>query len=116
MTGMRIGSVVFSGKSGEDYRFEVWPMETRFKPAAAVYFVTKREAPASTFNRAGHEHIFLGHTPDISKPLGTSTQLAWFNASGANCVCVYGAESEERRAAIKKDLEGAAVHYRAANL
>jgi len=91
-------------------------METRFKPVPAVYFVTKREAPASTFNRAAHEHLFLGHTPDISRPLGTTAQLAWFNASGANCVCVYAASSEERRSAIKKDLEGAAVHYRAANL
>ncbi len=114
---MRIGTVVFSGKSGEKYRFEVWPMETRFKPMAAVYYVTKREAPAgTTFNRAGHEHLFLGHTPDISGPLGTTAQLAWFNANGANCVCVYAAETEERRSAIKRDLEEAAVHYRASNL
>ena len=116
MTGMRIGTVVFSGKSGETYRFEVWPMETRFKPMAAVYYVTKREAPGGTFNRSGHEHIFLGHTSDISKPLGTTAQLAWFSASGANCVCVYAAETEERRAAIKRDLEEAAVHYQASNL
>ena len=108
---MRIGSVVFSGRSGEDYRFEVWPMETRFKPAAAVYFVTKREVQGGTFNRAAHEHMYLGHTPDISGPLGSAAQIAWFNASGANCVCVYAAESERRRAAIKKDLEDADIHY-----
>ena len=116
MTAMRIGSVVFSGKSGEEYRFEVWPMETRFKPVPAVYFVTKRGAPSGTFSRSDHEHLYLGHTPDISRPLGTTAQLAWFNAAGANCVCVYAAQSEERRVAIKKDLEDAAVHYRAANL
>src|SRR5688500_12434171 len=54
MTGMRIGSVVFNGRSGEKYCFEVWPVETRFKPAAAVYFVTKRELTAGVFTRAGH--------------------------------------------------------------
>lgn len=110
---MRIGTLVFSGRSGEEYRFEVWPIETRFKPMAAVYFVTKRDAPAGTYNRADHEQIYLGHTTDISKPLGSQAQLAWFNASGANCVCVYAVESEERRAAIKKDLEEASVHYKA---
>jgi hypothetical protein len=113
---MRIGTVVFSGKSGETYRFEVWPMETRFKPMAAVYYVTRREAPAGTFSRSAHEHLFLGHTPDISAPLGTSAQLAWFNAHGANCVCVYAAETEERRAAIKRDLEDARVCYQASAL
>jgi hypothetical protein len=110
---MRIGTLVFSGKSGESYRFEVWPMDTRFKPMPAVYFVTKREVSTGTFNRAGHEHMFLGHTPDISAPLGTTAQLAWFNANGANCVCVYAAESEQRRAAVKKDLEDARAYYQA---
>jgi hypothetical protein len=107
MVGMRIGTVVFSGKSGEKYSFEAWPMETRFKPMAAVYFVTKREAGNGTYNRAGHEHMFLGHTPDISGPLGTDAQLAWFDKHGANCVCVYAAESEPRRVAIQQDLEEA---------
>ena len=110
---MRIGTLVFSGRSGKDYRFEVWPIETRFKPVAAVYIVTKREVTTGTFSRADHEQIFLGHTPDISSPLGPQTQLAWFNAKGANCICVYAAESEERRAAIKKDLEEASAHYKA---
>jgi len=110
---MRIGTVVFSGKSGAKYRFEVWPMDTRFKPVAAVYVVTRREVTTGTFSRAGHEQLYLGQTPDISAPLGTEAQLAWFGANGANCVCVYAVESEERGAAIKKDLEEAAVHFKA---
>ena len=108
---MRIGTLVFSGRSGEDYRFEVWPIETRFKPAAAVYIVTRREVTTGTFSRAGHERIYLGQTRDISAPLGTQIQLASFSAKGANCVCIYAVDSEERRAAIKKDLEDASVHY-----
>ena len=102
---MRIGTVVFSGKSGEKYRFETWPLETRFKPSPAVYFVTRREITPGVFNRAGHEHMYLGHTPDLSAPLGTAAQLAWFEKNGANCVCIYPAESEARRAAIQQDLE-----------
>ena len=110
---MRIGTLVFSGRSGKDYRFEVWPIDTRFKPAAAVYVVTRREVTTGTFSRADHEQIYVGHTPDISRPLGTQAQLALFDAKGANCVCVYAAASEERRAEIKKDLEEASAHYKA---
>jgi hypothetical protein len=102
---MRIGTVVFNGKSGEKYRFEAWPMETRFQPAAAVYFVTKREVAVGTFTRAGHENMFLGQTSDLSAPLGTAAQLAWFEKHGANCVCIYSAENEAQRVAIQKDLE-----------
>lgn len=101
---MRIGSLMFNGRSGESYRFEVWPMETRFRPAAAVYFVTKREVPAGTFNRACHEHLYLGRTSDLSAPLGTAAQLAWFSEHGANCLCIYSAESEPARLAIQEDL------------
>ena len=111
MVGMRIGTLVLSGRSGEEYRFEVWPMETRFKPTPAVYVVTRRGVPAGTYSRSDHEQLYIGHTPDISRPLGTQEQLAWFSASGANCVCVYAADSAERRAAIKEDIEGAAVHF-----
>jgi hypothetical protein len=106
MAGMRIGTVVFSGKSGEKYRFEAWSLDTRFKAMPAVYFVTKREVTTSNFTRAGHEHMFLGYTADLSGPLGTAAQLAWFEKHGANCVCVYPAE-EPRGAAIQQDLEEA---------
>jgi len=102
---MRIGTVVFSGKSGEKYRFETWPLSTKFKASAAVYFVTKREVTPGVFNRAGHEHMYLAHTSDLSAPLGTAAQLAWFEKNGANCVCIYSEESEARRAAIQQDLE-----------
>ena len=102
---MRIGSVVFKGRSGETYRFEVWPMETRFRPAGAVYFVTKREITAGTFTRAGHEHLYLGTTPDLSGPLGTPVELAWLTQHGANCVCLYAAAGEPARTAIQQDLE-----------
>ena len=107
-----MGTLVLSGRSGRDYCFEVWPIGTRFKPAAAVYVVTRREVLAGTFNRAGHEQVYVGQTSDISGPLGTQAQLAAFDASGANCVCVCAVKSEERRAAIQKDLESATVHFR----
>ena len=40
----KFGRVTFTGESGRDYAFAAYPRETRFKPIAAVYVITKREA------------------------------------------------------------------------
>jgi len=40
----KFGRVTFTGDSGRDYAFAAYPRETRFKPVAAVYVITKREA------------------------------------------------------------------------
>ena len=101
---MQYPVVTFSGKSGEKYRFQVWSLETRFKPLAAVYFVTKRSQDSSTYKRASHDSIFIGQTANLADPFGTQGQLDCFKKHGANCVCIYVHENEERRIAIEEDL------------
>lgn len=101
---MKYGHIIFRGKSGQTYRFEAWSLETKFKPLAGVYFVTRRGNEDSNYNRASHEHIYIGHAASLAEPMGNQAQLASFKKHGANCVCVYAAESEERRIAIEQDL------------
>ena len=48
----RQGNISFAGTSGRQYAFQVWPMDTRFKPVAAVYFVTKRAYRNRTYHTA----------------------------------------------------------------
>ena len=100
---MQYPVVTFSGKSGEKYRFQVWTLDTRFKPLAAVYFVTKRSQDSSTYKRASHDSIFIGQTANLADPFGTQGQLDCFKKHGANCVCIYVHENEERRIAIEED-------------
>ena len=45
----KFGRVTFTGESGQDYAFAVYSRDIRFKPIAAVYVITKREA-----NTDGH--------------------------------------------------------------
>lgn len=101
------GGITFNGKSGQKYYFKAWPIQTRFNPLGAVYFVTKRVFSDKTYHRASHESIFIGQTTDLTAALGTSAQLACFDKHGANCICIYLNASEERRLAIANDLMAA---------
>jgi hypothetical protein len=107
------GGITFNGKSGEKYYFKAWPMQTRFNPLGAVYFVTKRVFNDKTYRRASHESIYIGQTTDLTGPLATPLQLACFEKLGANCICVYVDASEERRLAIAQDLM--AAHHTTCN-
>lgn len=100
----KYADIMFSGKSGEKYCFQTWPLQTRFRPVGAVFFITKRVYSNKTFRRAHHEVVYIGQTPSMSNPLGTVTQLDAFEKHGANCVCVYPASDETYRTNMVKDL------------
>jgi hypothetical protein len=101
---LKYPDITFSGKSGEKYRFQAWSLETRFKAVAAVYFVTKRAFDNTTYNRACHDNIYIGQTANLADPFGTEAQFECFRKHGANCVCIYLLEDEERRIVVEKDL------------
>jgi hypothetical protein len=56
------GGITFNGKSGEKYYFKAWPLNTKFNPLGAVYFVTKRVFNDKTYRRASHQSIYIGQT------------------------------------------------------
>jgi hypothetical protein len=101
---MKYGSITFTGKSGEEYRFDAWSIDTRFKALAAVYFVTKRTRENTTYNRSSHDNIYIGHTATLADPFDTHARFACFTKYGANCICIYLLEDEERRIAVESDL------------
>lgn len=101
---MQYGSITFSGKSGEKYHFQAWPLETRFRSVAAVYFVTKRVFENATYRRASHEEIYIGQTESLADPFATQARLDCFTKHGANCVCVCLVVNQDRRIAIEQDL------------
>ena len=98
------GGITFNGKSGEKYYFKAWPLQTRFNPLGAVYFVTKRGFTDKNYRRASHESIYIGQTANLTDPLASSLQLACFEKHGANCICVYIDANADRRLAIAQDL------------
>ncbi|MBI3044437.1 MAG: hypothetical protein HYY78_16570 [Betaproteobacteria bacterium] len=101
---MRYPDITFSGKSGEKYHFQAWTLDTRFKALAAVYFVTKRARDGSTYSRASHDGVYIGHTASLANPFGTESQFECFRKHGANCICIHLLESEAARIAVSEDL------------
>ena len=101
---MRYGSITFTGKSGEKYRFDAWSLETRFKALGAVYFVTRRAMENTTYNRASHDNIYIGQTASLADPFDTHSRFGCFTKYGANCVCVHLLENEAQRNAVENDL------------
>src|SRR5688572_8105 len=62
-----IGTVIFKGKSGEEYRFNAWPLTAKFKAVGGVYIVTKRSFEDRTFTtKASHQPLVIGHTADLA--------------------------------------------------
>ena len=101
---MNYPDITFTGKSGGKYRFQAWSLDTRFKPMAAVYIVTKRAQDNSTYRRASHDSIYIGQTGNLADPFGTESQFDCFRKHGANCICICLFENEVQRIAVEEDL------------
>lgn len=109
--------MAFKGKSGERYRFQAWPVETKFKEIGGVYVVTRRTYEDRTFpTKAGHHPLAIGQTANLAALLSKSERTTLIGR-GANCICVYPIADEARRLEIEKDLIdgnqqwGGELHY-----
>jgi hypothetical protein len=99
------GSITFTGKSGQKYQFQIWPLETRFNHVPAVFMITKRVFSDRTYRRmASHEVVFIGQTENLEAPLAPPLHLDRFARKGANCVCVYVSANEDERMTATQDL------------
>ena len=101
---MRKGAITFTGKSGLQYPFHIWSLDTQFKPIGGVYFITQRKADKAKQLRPSHNAIFIGQTADLAQAFNAQTLSERFIKFGANCLCVHLDEDPERRAGIEKDL------------
>ena len=100
----KFGRVTFTGESGGDYTFAAYSRDARFKPVAAVYVITKREAHAE--DRASHTRLYVGQTDNLKGEPFNLHQEHCFDRKHANCVCVFLENDQDRRLAIETDLRG----------
>jgi hypothetical protein len=101
---LRYSDVVFSGKSGAIYRFQVWSLETVFRPVPAAYIVTRREQSNGTYNNASHEVLYIGETSSLADPFATAADFSCFRKHGATCICIYRVDHEQLRREAALDL------------
>jgi len=99
----KLSTVTFTGESGTEYAFNVYPWGTSFKEDyGAVYFITKRTEKSE----GGYSHIriYVGQTEDLSTRFDNHHKQACFDKHKKNCVCVHGEDDEDARLAIEQDL------------
>jgi hypothetical protein len=96
-----LGKTIFKGKSGNVYRFRVYPLNTRFRKISGVYVIGSRECTSGS-NRV--VALYVGHTEDFSRPLDKHLKAKDFVEQGANCICVQSDAVEESRSTKEQDL------------
>jgi len=101
---MKKGAITFTGKSGKQYPFHIWSLDTQFKPIGGVYFITQRKADKAKMLRPSHNAIFIGRTDDLAQSFNASALPERFMKFGANCICVHPHADAEQRLGIEKDL------------
>ncbi len=100
------GTIEFSGKSGKLYSFNVYSLDTEFRPYSGVYCITRR-SEGDNGHRI-HEKLFISVTDDMSSGVLSETPKSCFENHSANCICTHREESAHARDEIMQDLVG---HY-----
>jgi hypothetical protein len=97
-----LGKATFTSKSGNRYRFKVFPLGTRFRKLSGIYVIAHRAHSI----RGGHRHkiLFVGNTMDFSQPFEKHRKAQNLVRLGANCICVQSDKSEKSRHDKERDL------------
>ena len=95
-----LGNVRIKGKSGKEYKFRAYPLNTKFDNFGAVYFITSRNQDPD--GRVSHSRIYCGRTSDLSIRIHTT---ASFKENNANCICILPQEDKDSRTEIESDIK-----------
>jgi len=90
-----IGNITAKGRSGRQYQFELYGLDTTFKQVGGVYVFLR-----------GSDPVYVGHTGDLSERFDGHHKAAAIRAKGADRIGVLVEGSEQRRLAIESDLLG----------
>ena len=98
----KLGSTTLTGASGHQYVFDVYPLQTRFKPAPGVFLISRRQLEAS--GEFSHKPLYVGQSADLSRGVDDHQDATCFFGGTANCKNVLKEPNEARRLSIKADL------------
>ena len=98
----KIATMTLTGASRQSYEFGLYPLNSQFPPAGAVYYISKRTDVAG--NKGSHISLYFGQTDDLSTCLDDHDKKYCFAENGANCVGLHLDNSEETRREKEQDL------------
>ena len=80
----KIADVTFTGQSGREYKFEVYPCETTFKDVGGVYVFSKRDSQFERRIEESVNHNYAGL--DMSAELGVEIKILEKQSLSVTCV------------------------------
>lgn len=99
----KISNALFNGESGEQYRFEVYTMDTVFRTGLPGVFVIahRYKLPEGHFTL---DPIYVGEREDLSLLTGLLPNQRCIQQHKANVKCIFRKADEDRREYIKEDI------------
>ena len=97
-----IGTLKLTGRSGIEYNFGSYSLDTSFRLVGAVYVITKRTTQID--GSGTHDFVYVGQTGDLSKRFDDHYKADCFKRHMANCVSIHLDDNENSRLAKETDL------------
>lgn len=97
----KLSEVTLSGKSGNKFKFNVYPITEECPSESGIYAFTKRVQSGTNFN---HTVIYIGMAQSFQQRFYNHHKDDCIDKNGANCICLMQVKDENQRIAIEKDL------------
>lgn len=102
MTKVTEAQMTITGKSGKEYLFDIYTLDTEFKAVGGIYVFTRRYQ--GTDSKYYHNYIYCGKTNDLSTRFDDHHKKDCITKNNANCICVKGVDTEKERTDIETDI------------
>jgi hypothetical protein len=89
------------GKSGKEYSFGIYSLDTTFNEVGGIYVFTKRTKSGDNYS---HSNKYIGKTNDLSTRLDNHHKKECILNNNSNCICIMQVKSVNDRTEIETDL------------
>jgi len=94
------GTTSWYGKSGREYKYDIYQIGTTFDPVPGNYVFARYEAGLLEYIP-----IYVGQTEDLSELTGNHPKMPCIQRNRASCLCIHrSSSSEKNRTSEEADL------------
>jgi len=97
-----IGKITYKGKSGKEYKFNIYDLKSSWTEDAVVYLVTRAEKKPD--GGTTHHLIYIGQTDNLKTQFAYHNKQSCFDKNNANRLCLIMEGNEKTRTSIESDL------------
>ena len=99
---MRISIITLNDISGKTYKFRVYPLDHKFPPLGAVYYIYKRTM--SGYDNGTHTASYVGQSGNILVRFANRHKQSCLDKHGPNSICLHVDNNETSRLDKEWDL------------